>query len=126
MKDSEALLAETLAQCQSAITTALAKADSSDPKAIYNRGVEIERAVSLLKASARVADSLARLRGQHIHVVREGHVTREGVPEKRGSITPPDPDEPEDGTPTGADAPRRGYLPEKMAAAPAKRACRER
>jgi hypothetical protein len=126
MKDSEALLAETLAQCQSAITTALAKADSSDPKAIYNRGVEIERAVSLLKASARVADSLARLRGQHIHVVREGRVTREGVPEKRGSITPPDPDEPKDGTPTGADAPRRGYLPEKMAAAPAKRACRER
>ncbi len=79
MKTTEDLLAEALARCQASIATCLAKADSTEPKACYNRGIEIERAVALLKASAHVADSLARLRGQHIRV------TREGVPEKRGS-----------------------------------------
>jgi hypothetical protein len=79
MKDSENLLAETLAQCQASATAALAKADSPEPQHYYNRGTEIERAVALLKATARLADSLARLRGQHIHVIREGG------PKKRGS-----------------------------------------
>jgi hypothetical protein len=79
MKDSEDLLAQTLARCQTSITAALAKADDPDPDARFRRGVEIERAVSLLTATARVADSLARLRGQHIRV------TREGPPKKRGS-----------------------------------------
>lgn len=74
--DAETLLQNTLARCADSVSQCLANAQTGLP---YNRGNEMDRAVALMQACARVADALARLRGQHIHVTREG-----GRP-KRGS-----------------------------------------
>jgi CRP-like cAMP-binding protein len=71
-KTSEDLLQAQLARCADSIAKRLANSDSASSITIHD--CELNAAVALLNASARLADALARLRGrtQTIHVIREG------------------------------------------------------
>jgi CRP-like cAMP-binding protein len=71
-KTPEDLLQAQLARCADSIAKRLANSDSASSITIHD--CELNAAVALLNASARLADALARLRGrtQTIHVIQEG------------------------------------------------------
>jgi hypothetical protein len=80
-KTPEDLLEENLARCADSAAACLVNADAAiDIASPYTRSYEMDRAVALLHASARLADSLARLRGrtQTIRVEREGMAMPDG------------------------------------------------
>jgi hypothetical protein len=74
----EDLLQTQLARCADSIAKRLANSDSASNITIHD--CELNAAVALLNASARLADALARLRGrtQTIHVIREGDAPPNG------------------------------------------------
>lgn len=69
---AEDLLQTQLARCADSIAQRLANSDKATNMAVHDG--ELNAAVTLLNASARLADALARLRGRThtIRVVREG------------------------------------------------------
>jgi hypothetical protein len=72
----EDLLKASLARCTASIAGCLTNAED---RTRYYRGDEMRYAGQLLSASARLADALARLKGQTVRVIREG------VPPDQGS-----------------------------------------
>jgi hypothetical protein len=66
---TEDLLKASLARCTESIAGCLTNAED---RMRYLRGDEIAYASKLLAASARLADALARLKGQTVRVIREG------------------------------------------------------
>lgn len=82
-KTAEDLLELNLTRCTEGVAACLANAEEGiNRESPYSRTNEMDRAVALLNASARLAEALARLRGptQTIRVTREG-----GLPPKRDS-----------------------------------------
>jgi hypothetical protein len=72
---AEDLLELNLTRCTESVAACLANADAGiERESPYSRANEMDRAVALLNAGARLADALARLRGptQTIRVTREG------------------------------------------------------
>lgn len=81
-KTAEDLLERNLMRCADSIAQRLANADAAPGFDAHN--CEMNAAVALLNASARLADALARLRGQTIRVTRDGG----GPPARDGSNGP--------------------------------------
>jgi len=76
MKNAETLLTEQIARCAEALKDCLAEAvPRPGDEEGWRRDAELVNAAKLLKASARLAEALARLRGETRHSI---HVTREG------------------------------------------------
>ncbi|MDB5735646.1 MAG: hypothetical protein JWN16_2283 [Alphaproteobacteria bacterium] len=75
----EDLLQSCLARCAEGIAQRMAYADAATSYQAHDR--ELNAAVALLGASARLGEALARLRGtttQKIQVTRDGGTTNEG------------------------------------------------